>query len=265
MHLHTFQMFFAIAALACSSCRDERQTEIEEEMCDLNLFEDPIVAALKLRTPRSERHPEFNTPELAVARADNPDEYEVGVIMHDPKGRQIFREGVTWELEGDDAEVFELVETRFGTPDTDFYRGINALQDFFDAGKREPEAELVACVKNVCSSCPPECTLEICTEPLNVRAVVNLQGDWWLSGDPLPPGKYGVEIAQTGREIEAIGFDIAPTVLSNTVSFRTNLTGKEEQCFEGTIAPSRDRIEGTVWACKSEEDRGTWLADRAKK
>lgn len=259
MHINLVRSLAAFAALACLGCRDDSNLNSEGEgECDVTNFEGLVVGRLELLeyTIWDDGEPGG----LAVARGDDPNEYELEVRAFAPgtNGARTFRSGLRWQLEPPDAP-FELREVQ---QNDESVRAVWASVDFFDNSNVEPTAIVTVCVANSCPTCPEGCELlEVCTDPVPLMAVVNLQGEWEMSGDTFPPGQYGVVIDQTGRQIAPIGYDAEPVVVDDTVSF-TILFDEGKTCYDGMITPTRDEIAGDVWDCVTQDPLGVWMAYR---
>lgn len=200
-----------------------------------------------------------------VAVTPMPTDRRIAVAKQDPTDEDAYRlHAVAWRM--NDGDVEEVSERPFDWILSDqenfsltFWNGIHdtasvrALRDCFDAPSGdEPETTLTVCVENQCAHgpeaahCEP-CSDLVCGEPVTLVGIVNLEGHWRIgSGDRAL--NHEVLVRQSGREARTVFEEYAAAVEGDRVSFYYG-----DRRFEGTIAPTRDSVDGVVIET---EDRG---------
>lgn len=202
---------------------------------------------------------------VAVAKGDLTDEdaYRLRALAwrgNDGDVEEVSERPFDWILS--DQENFSLTFWN-GLHDT---ASVRALRDCFDEPSgAEPETTLTVCVENHCAHgpeaahCEP-CSDLVCGEPVTLVGVVNLEGRWRIgSGDHALD--HEVLVRQSGREARTVFEEYAAEIEGDRVSFYYG-----DRRFEGTIAPTRDSVDGVVIQTEDRgEDRATdvWGAERA--
>lgn len=126
--------------------------------------------------------------------------------------------------------------------------------DLFDGdGVHEPETLFHACTMNDCLPDDIGCQPLVCTEPIAVSGVANLEGMWWFTTDtePMP---LQLTIFQDGRVLT-----IAPWLEQGSVNGANVSWSAEEEIFQGVLA-SRQYMSGLRWDEMGLNVIGTWEA-----
>jgi len=133
--------------------------------------------------------------------------------------------------------------------------------DLFDLGiATEPEATVEVCAKNDCPDAAADCRSEVCRE-IKAYAVVNLEGDWCMSGATFYEACSEHSFVQDGRHLtvrDVYGYQIGyGGIMQTVVSW-----DESDVLYVGTIDPSRDLIRGQAYWQMSDEYAGEWQATR---
>ncbi len=194
---------------------------------------------------------------VPVGDSTNPADYKLLVHVISERGMNLIQ-NVEWRVSDPTLVNLEITEA-----DPEFHREASALvqtlADILDRdGENEPETTVVVCVVNDCASylggdgCTP-CVPEICSAPHTIRAVVNAEGDWELSGATFP-FPVPIRVRQTGRELAAAFYE--PEINGRQINFSSgstsyvgHFTDHEHVTGEAIVPPSGDNL-GTWTAVK---------------
>jgi hypothetical protein len=184
--------------------------------------------------------------QTAVATAfrnDEGDAYEVSMP-------------ITWES-NDPAIQWSYVP---GSTNHRIAYAASSLDLFETYTEKEPRSLLRVCAKNSCPSGQSGCQPQVCREFLAV-SVVNLEGEWRITGAGLSPAGLPVTISQDGRrlDIREVGFTKSAfgQVFADQVSWRAN-----DLVFIGAIDPSRELMFGLAYHEQNLGPAFDWLAER---
>lgn len=190
---------------------------------------------------------------VPVGDDTNMDTYKLRVHIVNERGMNLLR-NVEWRVSDPTLMNLSVVEA-----DPDFHRETSALietlADILDRdGEHEPEATVVVCATNDCADylggdgCAP-CVPEVCSAPHTVRAIINAEGDWRLSGATFP-FPVPIRVRQTGRKLEAAFYE--PEINGRQINFssgNTSYVGHFEDethvTGEAIVSPSGDNL--GVW------------------
>ena len=199
---------------------------------------------------------------VPVGDSTNPADYKLLVHVVSDRGMNLIRD-VEWQVSDPTIVNLEIIES-----DSEFHRETSALietlMDIMDRdSENEPEATVVVCATNDCANylsgdgCAP-CVPEICSEPHTVRAVVNAEGDWELSGATFP-FPVPIRVRQTGRKLEAAFYE--PEINGRQINFSSGSTSyvglfdnETHVTGEAIVSPSGDNL--GVWTAVKCPDTG---------
>ncbi|MBU2509005.1 hypothetical protein KKE33_01315 [Patescibacteria group bacterium] len=132
------------------------------------------------------------------------------------------------------------------------------MKDIFDSSNGyEPKTQVAACVVNECpDSNPDDCEKVICAS-VTVATVVNLSGEWKLSGATFDEGKL-LDIEQSGRSFHDDALSLKHGEIHGALlQFNINDT-----VYYGTVNPYRNLIQGQAIDLMSMNNIGKWYAER---
>lgn len=137
-------------------------------------------------------------------------------------------------------------------------------RDVFDAPSidpadhGEPRATVRACAKNDCPFQPNDQTCQpvVCAD-ISVAGVVNLEGEWCLTGANLGASCTKVEILQDGRELYVLPWNAGGSVQDSTVTVKDDTT-----LYVGTVSQDRKTIMGAATDLMNGDSLGAWKAER---
>lgn len=187
----------------------------------------------------------------------NADAYKLRVHVVNERGMNLVRD-VEWQISDP-----TLVELATIDADPEFHREAAALiktrADILDrGGPNEPEATITVCVQNDCArysggdGCAV-CVPEVCSAPHTVRAVLNAEGAWELSGATFP-FTVAIYVSQTGRALEAISSYYRPEINGRQIEFFA-----DDWHYTGEFQ-NREHVTGRVVRDSTGEDLGEWTA-----
>lgn len=137
---------------------------------------------------------------------------------------------------------------------------VKTTKDLLDVGSEtEPEDTITACVTNDCSyankddGCYP-CGPEVCSNPLKIQSVINIEGSWRLEGATFP---FPVEIyiQQTGHQIDT-AFAANASINGREIIF--DLGGFRYSCE----LENRESCVGDVVNTATSENLGVWTGTK---
>jgi hypothetical protein len=154
-----------------------------------------------------------------------------------------------------DAPSWATVNTSNWTSDHDTAWGLGT-EDLFDRdGVFEPHTFFHACTTNACHPTDVGCAPMVCSEPILVTGVANIEGTWWMATDA-DPTPFLLTIFQDGRVLT-----IAPWLEQGSVNGANVSWSAEEQIFQGVLA-GREYVSGLRWDEMGLNIIGTWEAWR---
>ncbi len=233
-------IMFDLTVLGCVY-RNEPECEGESEVAELVLIENNFI----------------KNQSLAVTKDDKTyaERYEILGYAKNRYGYGIPR-AVAWKTSDPELIGIEVLTSEVGTK-----AKITVKRDLFDSSGVEPEAHVAGCVTNDCSyfekdaSCPP-CSPEICSNPLRIQGVVNIEGLWKLEGATFP---FPVEIyiQQTGYQIDTA---FAADALINGKEVIFDLSEFRYSCE----LQDREHCVGEVINTNTGENLGAWSGTKTQ-
>lgn len=154
-----------------------------------------------------------------------------------------------------DAPEWATVDTPPWSSDHQVAYGMSTQDLFAVDGVREPTATLIGCATNTCLPNDVGCALVVCTDPITLLGVANLEGVWWsitdadLTATPLT-------ILQDGRT-----FTIAPWMEEGSITGANVQWDAGQEIYQGVLA-SRTYMSGLRWDDMGLNVIGTWEAWR---
>ncbi|OGL73176.1 hypothetical protein A3D72_00650 [Candidatus Uhrbacteria bacterium RIFCSPHIGHO2_02_FULL_57_19] len=257
-------LFGVCALLGCRENQDEPWSEIRE------VNEVPETPGVVERLPDPEEAPECDSgfatkvviaaaPEgrrLPLAKQDQTMDESArlrAVAWHEDEGGDPLESFVSFEWEiADEGVAFLLPYGAYGQGAMVWGR-----QDRFDvAGGEDPETTVTVCAVNDCRDACSGCESRVCSEQLRIVGVPNLEGRWTVTADTAP-FPFNVDVFQDGEQLLTLAAGIDAMVSGETVRFTLG-----EEVYTGTIAESRDRVEGLITRKEDERAHLTWSAVR---
>ncbi len=259
--------WLAVVLVFLLGCRED----LEETSCDeLNtneevedVFSGDERMGLRPRVPECE-----DSYATGVVISAAPPDGRLALAKHDQTMEESARlEALAWRVDGggDPQEVFASYEWEIADEGVAFLLPFGAYgqaamvwarEDRFDSGGEDPQTTLRVCAQNDCRLACGECDERVCSEPLSVVGVPNLEGRWQIVADTIPV-PVAVDVRQDGEELLTGVADLEASIESDQV--RVVFRG---EIYTGTVARTRELVDGLV--AREDDDRAhlTWSAAR---
>lgn len=259
-----------VAFVFLLGCRENR----EGEMCE-KLVQETEAEDVPGRNGRNERMglgpdvPECD-PSYAtgVVIAAAPADGRLALAKHDQTMEESARlEAIAWRTDGggDPEEAFASFEWEIADEDVAFLLPFGAYSqgamvwarvDRFDTGGEDPETELKVCAVNDCRLACGACEERICSVPLTLVGVPNLEGRWQIVADTIPV-PVEVDVRQDGEWLITGVANAEATVEGDQVRFAFR-----NHVYTGTVSATRTLVDGLVTLGGDDAAHLTWSAAR---
>lgn len=260
--------WFAVVLVFLLGCRENQ----EEEACLKDSDEEVEDGAdgserIGLEHGRLEEEcGRSNATGVVIAAA--PDRGRLALAKRDETMEESARlEALAWHQDrgGDPEEAFVSFEWEIADEGVAFLLPFGAYSqgamvwaraDRFDAGGEDPETELKVCALNDCRLACGACEERVCSVPLTLVGVPNLEGRWQIVADTIPV-PVEVDVRQDGEWLITGVANAEATVVGDHVQFAFR-----EHVYTGTVSATRELVDGLVTLVDDDAVHLTWSAAR---
>lgn len=203
---------------------------------------------------------------VEVAKGDPTDEeaYRLWFAAFHDDGEDVVEldRAFTWEIADPDFIGYFMLDTSGRRS----YAALRVQEDIFDrGGDEEPSSTFRVCAANNCpepetaSACGLVCEPRVCTDPITVVAVANLEGRWEIQGIAEGFVQGTLSLRQEGRALRTWLDELRAVVRGRELEFTMG-----DYRYLGEIHPERSQIEGFAYRMDGAREVlvGPWSAVR---